>query len=339
VLEGLELADAHNGSQNGAGVRINQANQITIRNCSVHDNDMGIMSNGDGSLRSAVGQRIEHCEIHHNGNHERAGFNHNLYLGGTSVTLSFCDIHHSLTGHNVKSRAHLTRVHYCYVHDSSNREFDLVDASETAFPNSHAVLMGNIIAKDPQGRGNRTVIHFGQDGGREHDGTVHLIFNTIVTPFIGPVVDLSAAKAKAHFVGNLVCDGGVRQSGQTIASFGHGATPQSVTGVHNWFSGDFGGVGSTGLDRNSNVFRRSHVPLFVNAAQHDYRLALEVSSSASASLSIQQIQLPMLAGMFEADDEQPLAWQYHHPLGREKRPHQTRLTLGAYAANGQDHGL
>ena len=51
VLEGLELADAHNGSQNGAGVRINQANQVTIRNCSIHDNDMGIMSNGDGVPR------------------------------------------------------------------------------------------------------------------------------------------------------------------------------------------------------------------------------------------------------------------------------------------------
>ena len=49
TLEGFELFAAHNGSHNGAGVRINQANDVTVRNCSIHNNDMGIMSNGDGS--------------------------------------------------------------------------------------------------------------------------------------------------------------------------------------------------------------------------------------------------------------------------------------------------
>lgn len=335
VLERLELTDAHNGSHNGAGVRINQANQVSIRRCSIHDNDMGIMSNGNGTLQSAVDQRIEHCEIHHNGNYEAPGYNHNLYLGGTSVTLSFCDIHHSLTGHNVKSRAHRTCVKYCYVHDSRNREFDLVDAAETVFPDSHAVLMGNIIVKDPEGRGNRAVIHFGQDGGREHDGTVHLIFNTIVSPFIGPVVDLSAAKAKAHLVGNLVSDGGRRQSGQVIGNFRNGATPQSLSGTPNWFDGDFGGVGRTSLDRDSNIFRRAGVPLFVNAAEHDYRLAPEVFGSASVALSIEDIRLPAIASKPEANNEYPLAWQYRHPLDKEKRPLEPRLTLGAYAAGRQ----
>ena len=165
-------------------MRINQANHVTVRNCSIHDNDMGIMSNGDGSLATAVDQRIEECRIYRNGDPAEPGHNHNLYLGGTSVTLRFCEIHHSLTGHNVKSRAHYTRVEYCYVHHSANREFDLVDAAETARPQSDAVLLGNIIVKDPQCKGNRAVIHFGQDGGKEHNGTLYLAFNTIVTPFI-----------------------------------------------------------------------------------------------------------------------------------------------------------
>ena len=38
-----------------------------------------------------------------------------------------CEVHSSLTGHNVKSRAHRTVVEACYIHDSANREFDLVD--------------------------------------------------------------------------------------------------------------------------------------------------------------------------------------------------------------------
>ena len=130
TLEGFELTDAHNDSHNGAGVRINQANHVTVRNCEIHDNDMGIMSNGDGSPRRPSTSGSRTAVIHHNGDLSEPGYNHNLYLGGTSVTLRFCEVYASLTGHNVKSRAHHTRVEYCYVHDSANREFDLVDAAD-----------------------------------------------------------------------------------------------------------------------------------------------------------------------------------------------------------------
>jgi len=69
------------------------------------------------------------------------------------VTLSACEVHSSLTGHNVKSRAHFTRVEYCYIHDSANREFDLVDAKATPpSKGSDAVLLGNIIVKNPSAR-------------------------------------------------------------------------------------------------------------------------------------------------------------------------------------------
>ena len=98
-------------------------------------------------------------------------------------------------------------MEYCYIHHSANREFDLVNAAETARPESDAVLLGNIIAKDPKCSGNRTVIHFGQDGGKPHNGTLHLTFNTIVTPFVAPVVELSTAEAKAELLGNVVASG------------------------------------------------------------------------------------------------------------------------------------
>lgn len=81
------MSGAHNKSQNGAGVRINQANHVTIRNCNIHHNDAGIMSNGDVNTGTGLNQRIEYCAIHHNGDLARPGWNHNLYLGGTSVRL------------------------------------------------------------------------------------------------------------------------------------------------------------------------------------------------------------------------------------------------------------
>jgi len=332
VLEGFELLAAHNDSHNGAAVRINQANRVRVRNCSIHDNDMGIMSNGDGTNETAVDQRIEHCEIHHNGDPADPGYNHNLYLGGTSVTLSFCEVHSSLTGHNVKSRAHHTLVQYCYVHHSANREFDLVDAAETARPQSHAVLMGNVVVKDPKCPGNRAVIHFGQDGGRQHDGTAYLVFNTIVTPFISPVLELSAPKANAHLVGNLVSDGGTRQNGQKIAAARGGAKLENLRGESNWFSGDFGGVEGTGLDPATNLVRRVQGSLFAAPAQHDYRLTRQMARSATSRVPAERLEVPPPPGVRESGTEPPLAWQYRHPADREKRPPEDKLTLGAYAS-------
>jgi len=43
-------------------------------------------------------------------------------------------------------------------------------------------------------------------------------------------------------------------------------------------------------------------------------------------------QGPQLPGEQEAAKEPPLAWQYRHPAGREKRPPEDPLTLGAYAS-------
>lgn len=330
-VEGFELCDAHNDTHNGAGVRINQANHVTIRNCSIHDNDMGIMSNGDGTLNAGLDQRIEHCLIYRNGSTEDPGHNHNLYLGGTSVTLRFCEIHSSTTGHNVKSRAHANRIEYCYVHDSANREFDLVDAAETALPNSHTVLLGNLIVKDPQCRGNRRVIHFGQDGGREHDGTLYLAMNTIVTPFIAPVVELSAPRAKTHLVGNLVADGGIRQSRQTVANARGGARLKNVTGHGNWFSGDFAASAlGTGLSAQENTFRRATHALFVAPQQHDYRLTPDAAGPATIALTPADLNLPGVPGMAAADALEPLAWQYQHPAGKAPRSRRGASVLGAF---------
>ncbi len=331
ILDGFELSGAHNDSHNGAGVRVNQANFVTVRNCHIHANDMGIMSNGDGTAARGLGLRIENCIIHHNGSSEDPGYNHNLYLGGTSVTLSACEVHSSLTGHNVKSRAHHTRVEYSCIHDSANREFDLVDNTDTERSDSHAVLIGNVIVKDPKCRGNKGLIHFGQDGGREHDGTLYLVHNTIVTPFISPLVELSAKRAKARMVGNLVSDGGIKQGGQQVARARNGAAMENVSGTHNWFSGGFSMPSGTRMDPPSNVFRRFAGKMFVDAAAHDYRVSREAAGLMGERPSVEEIGVPVTPGRRAAGRETPLAWEYRHPAGKTERQAEERPTLGAYA--------
>ena len=328
TLEGFELFAAHNSSHNGAGVRINQANHVTVRNCSIQGNDMGIMSNGDGTLARAVDQRIERCAIFRNGDPAEPGQNHNLYLGGTSATLRFCEIHHSLTGHNVKSRAYYTRVEYCYVHHSANREFDLVDAAETVRQDSDAVLLGCIIAKDPKCPGNHGVIHFGQDGGKGHNGTLYLVFNSIVTPFISPAVDLSTAGAKARLSGNIFANGGARQAGQSVAAARNGATMQNVAGQANWFCGDFSAAG-TGLATASNHFERQSGDPFVDAHDNNYRLIPAAARRMTVASAAALLDLPKVPGMADADALPPLTWQYHHPAGGEKRGEEVQVIAGA----------
>ena len=329
-LEGFDLSGAHNKSHNAAGVRTNQANRITIRDCAIHSNDMGIMSNGDGTADRAVDQRIENCEVYRNGDPADPGFNHNLYLGGTSVTVRGCEIHSSLTGHDLKSRAHFTRVEYCYLHGAANRELDLVDSADTARPNSHAVILGCIVVKDPHCQGNRSVIHFGQDGGKPHNGTLSLLFNTIVTPFVAPVVELSSPQAGAYLLGNLVSDGGNRQAGQHLVGIRAGAARQSVRGMHNWFSGNFGSAAvrrstrkptsSAAQSSSCSWTRQGTIIVSPGKPPHpaQHRCALRISDA------------PGLADEPRPRGESPLAWQYRHPASQEKRPAENGMALGAY---------
>ena len=217
ILDGFTLINARNERFNGAGVRISQANDVTIRNCVIRNNDMGIMSNGNVASQTGMRQLIEKCIITDNGTTRDPGYNHNLYLGGTSVTVKECEIARAVTGHNVKSRAHLNYIIDCHVHSSANREFDLVDgAGTTDVLGSDSFLIGNRIEKDPKCTGNKAVVHFGRDGNAIHDGTVWLIGNTIRTPFISPVVDISSGNGVV-FIDNEIDDTGARQHGVLVS--------------------------------------------------------------------------------------------------------------------------
>jgi len=260
VLEGFEIFGAHNKSHNGAGVRINQANNITVSGCEIHDNDMGLISNGDGTLESAMNQRIEHCVIHHNGDRSDPGYSHNVYLGGASVTLTNCEIYSSLAGHNIKSRAHKIEVRDCYIHDSANRELDLVDAPETAFPDSDAVVAGNKIIKATDCPGNREVINFGQDGGNTRNGTLRLDNNVIRTPFISPVIHLSALRARVMLCQNTIENSGSQKSRQQLIEAGSSAALDAVQGDANKISASFAGPALEALKLEHTMLTNPTLP-------------------------------------------------------------------------------
>lgn len=202
-IQNFDLSGAHNETYNGAGIRIQAASAITVSDCLIHDNDMGIMSNGiEGNDTAGSDQLIEYCLIERNGNQKDPGYNHNLYLGGTSVTLTHCEIRRSTTGHNLKSRAHYIVLQGNYIHDAANREIDLPEAWDTVRADSNAVLIGNRIIKDPNCQGNRGVIHFGAEKG-SRKGNLYLFGNTIVTPFFSPIILVSSLGTEVKADQNL----------------------------------------------------------------------------------------------------------------------------------------
>jgi hypothetical protein len=331
VVRGFELYDAHNDSYNGAGVRINQANHVRVIDCEVHTCDMGIMSNGRVSEGTAADQWIAHCSIHGNGNLSDPGYNHNLYLGGTSVTLHACEVYSSLTGHNVKSRAHFNRVQYCYIHDSANRELDLVDdAGNTDQPNSHSVLLGNVIVKDPNCPGNRNVIHFGQDGGNDHTGSLLLWHNTIVTPFISPVVSLDAPGAGVHFVNNIVWDQGSGQNNQVVVQLSNGATLGAVHGNNNWLSSGFVVPDQDAFEPATTWLGSDGAnPPFADSAAGDYHLTGSFANITDRGKLWADVMPPLTAGRtMQPGDSLPQ--QYAAPLCAEGRAFAGTPDLGAY---------
>ncbi len=257
ILRGFDLSGAGNHAGNGAGVRINAANNIAIRHCYIHNNQMGIMSNGSFARHSGARQVIENCHITRNGTQLHAGYNHNLYLGGTSVLVRGCDISHSLTGHNLKSRAHLTEVEYCYIHDSANRELDLVDARGTTdVPHSDALVLGCIIVKKPHISGNEQVINFGQDGGGNHTGTLYLVHNTIVTKYPAPIVTLSAPGARLDMIDNVIIS---NQHRATLVTAPHGPAGRRARGHGNQIPAAYGALGRK-LSGKPLPWRKIHLP-------------------------------------------------------------------------------
>jgi len=333
LLEGFELANAHNRTSNGTGVRIAAANDVTIRNCDVHHNDMGIQSNGEVGKDTGRNQRLESCAFHHNGNERRAGFNHNLYVMGTSVRMTGCEVYAPTTGHNFKSRAHFIWVEASSIHDSTNREFDLVDGdANTEAPGSHAVLIGNVIAKAKDCRGNHSVIHFGQDGGKDHRGTLFLVHNTIVQPFGAPVVELSAPGASAVIANNLFWNAGARPPQiPVLAEARNGAAIDRVTGGSNWISQGFALPRGSGLAPADNILAGGgETPPFRNAPAQDYQL---LAASPARMINIGQplaaINLPAAPG----ENSPPATLlQYKAPLQTEPRAFAGRPDAGAYEA-------
>ncbi len=177
VFENLELMHAANASNNGAAFRVTAGgHDLTVRSCSIHDNQDGAMSDGPSTIT------LEANEIFHNGAND--GQSHNLYLQGDTVRLVGNYIHDSVGGQNVKLRTRYVELVANVIENAGNYEIDLIQGPYTAMPNANAVLIGNVIVRATQADNNSQTILFGTDNPNDttpsRNGALYAINNTFV---------------------------------------------------------------------------------------------------------------------------------------------------------------
>ena len=104
------------------------------------------------------------------------------------------------------------------------------------------------------------MINFGQDGGLPRDGTLRLENNVIRTPFIAPVIQLSAPRARVVLNHNTIENSGNQKSRQTLIEAGAETAQDKVQGSGNTISSSFAGAGLDALKLDHTTVTAPTVP-------------------------------------------------------------------------------
>lgn len=304
VLEHLELTHAANGSNNGAGFRVTAGgHDLTVRDCSIHDNQDGAMSDGPSTIT------IEATDIFHNGAND--GQSHNLYLQGDVVRLVGNHIHDSVGGQNVKLRTRYVEIIANVIENAGNYEIDLIQGPNTAMANANAILIGNLIIRATSSDNNTQTILFGTDNPSDttpsRNGALYALGNTFVlrnsrNQLFHVLTSPSPPAATHVYVYNNIVHATVAGAQLTSDT----ATQGFMTGSNNFITTGIGGVPAALTDTLGGTD-----PGF--AGTDDYHL------SASSPAIDASIAHPMYADGSGAMQDGTPALEPAPPVGSEAR--------------------
>ena len=194
VVEGLDIRGGHpdhgftdsDGAAqtyagNAAAIHVENGDHITIRGCVLRDSANGLFVSSD-----TADVLVEASSIHGNG---VVGdiFVHNNYTEARGIVFQgnhFGPLAPGAGGNNLKDRSAGLVVRYNWI-EGGNRQLDLVDSSALAALPAYrqTFVYGNVLV-EPDGAGNRQIVHYGGDSGVEADyrkGTLYFYANTVVS--------------------------------------------------------------------------------------------------------------------------------------------------------------
>ncbi len=328
VVEGLHLRRARgiftgrNGAStyldNAAAIFIEKGEHITIRGCVLEDSGNGLFI-----ANQASNITVERNHILGNGN-PGSILEHNTYTEALGLTYQFnhfgplCD---GCLGNNLKDRSAGSIIRYNWI-EGGNRQMDLVDSSSATLRNdpsyARTYVYGNVLL-EPEGAGNRQIVHFGGDSGTTNNyrGTLYFFHNTVVSSRTDrtTLLRLSHQNQTAHVTNNVVmvaaANGNTLSLTDAAGTLHHGG---------NWFKpgyvSTFGTL--TGTVTDTGGTRTGTTPGFVNLAGQDFHL------SPDSPLRGQGVALPSEVAAF------PVAWQYAKHTQAEARTEASPAHIGAY---------
>jgi hypothetical protein len=193
---------------NAAAIFLEKGENITIRNCILHN-----CGNGFFSAHQSRNITVEYCYIYGNGN-SGSIYEHNNYTESFGITFQFNrfgPLREGAEGNNLKDRSAGCVIRYNWI-ESGNRQLDLVDSDYEEFTSSpnykNTFVYGNILI-EPDGAGNSQIIHYGGDSGemsRYRKGMLYLYHNTIVSTRSGntTLLRLSSPDESADVRNNII---------------------------------------------------------------------------------------------------------------------------------------
>ena len=339
TIENLDIRSAHpdyqftpdtggtmNYSSAASSIYIEKGENITVRNCIIHDSANGffVASSDDTVSRDIL---VEGNYIFGNGIAGSA-FQHNNYTAAIGITFQynrFGPLRAGSNGNALKDRSAGTVIRYNWI-ESGNRQLDLVDAEDSVQIQKDAAyhktfVYGNLLI-EPDGAGNSQIAHYGGDSGNEptyRKGKLYFYNNTVVSTRAGntTLFRLSTNDETCDARNNIFYN---TAAGANLAMLAEEGT---LSVSNNWIKSGWRnsheGSGFGGSVTVAGAFVIGTAPGFADFAAQDFHL---VNGSAAIN-----------AGTALHGDVQPadnVVRQYvKHQMG-QPRPVSGALDLGAY---------
>jgi hypothetical protein len=313
---------------NASSIYIEKGENITVRNCIIHDSGNGFFVASSDALASRD-ILVEGNYIYDNGI-EGSLFEHNNYTAAIGITFQynrFGPLRTGCPGNNLKDRSAGLVVRYNWI-EGGNRQLDLVDGEDSILirndPRYRETHVYSNVLIEPNGAGNRQITHYGGDSGGSasyRKGVLYFYNNTVVSTRTDrtTLFRLSTNDERCDARNNIFY---VTAAGNTLSLLD---TDGVLDLMRNWFKPgyiiSFGSFHGTVNDNNTSVLGNS--PGFVNEAGQDYHLA---SGSACVNVGI-----ALNPAVLPAND---VVRQYVKHQSSEARPNDGQLDLGAFELQG-----